>query len=101
MVLKGDTRQASENDAMWEDPIVAEVRRIREELAARFNSDVKAIFADMRKRQAALGPRMVSREKHAEPAGTVGQEPPPNSSAPSDSAAPVPATDPGPPATDH
>jgi hypothetical protein len=86
---------------MWEDPIVAEVRRIREELAARFNFDVKAIFADMRKRQAALGAMLVSREKQAEPAGTVGQEPPSNSSAPSDSVAPVPATDPGPLTTDH
>lgn len=44
---------------MWEDPIVAEVHRIREELAAKFNFDVKAIFADLRKRQAALGSRLV------------------------------------------
>ena len=29
---------------MWEDPIVAEVRRIREEYAARFNYDLEAIF---------------------------------------------------------
>jgi hypothetical protein len=44
---------------MWEDPIVAEVRRTREELAAAFDFDVKAIFADLRKRQTALGPRLV------------------------------------------
>jgi hypothetical protein len=52
---------------MWEDPIVAEVRRIREQLSERFDYDVKAIFADLRKRQAALGPRLVSRKKRAEP----------------------------------
>jgi hypothetical protein len=52
---------------MWEDPIVAEVHRIRAELAARFDFDVTAMFADMRERQAALGPRLVSLAKSAEP----------------------------------
>ena len=52
---------------MWEDPIVAEVHRIREELAARFDFDVAAMFADMRERQTALGPRLVSLAKPAEP----------------------------------
>lgn len=52
---------------MWEDPIVAEVHRIREELAARFNHDIHAMFADMRKRQSALGSRLVSLAKPAEP----------------------------------
>jgi hypothetical protein len=51
---------------MWEDPIVAEVRRVREQLAARFNFDVNAIFADIQKRQAALGPRLVSRVRPPE-----------------------------------
>ena len=51
---------------MWEDPIVAEVHRIREELAARFDYDIHAMFADMRKRQAALGSRLVSLAKSAE-----------------------------------
>jgi hypothetical protein len=53
---------------MWEDPIVAEVRRTREELSARFDFDVKAIFEDLRNRQKALGGRLVSRKKQAEPA---------------------------------
>ncbi|MCL6546967.1 MAG: hypothetical protein K6T61_17275 [Bryobacteraceae bacterium] len=44
---------------MWEDPIVADVHRIREKLAAEFNFDVTAIFADLRKRQPALGARLV------------------------------------------
>ena len=48
---------------MWEDPIVAEVHRAREELAAAFDFDVKAIFADLRKRQAALGARLVRPKK--------------------------------------
>ena len=48
---------------MWEDPIVAEVHRTREELAAAFDFDVKAIFADLRKRQAALGARLVRPKK--------------------------------------
>jgi len=45
---------------MWEDPIVAEVHRVREMLAAQFDFDIDAIFADMQKRQAALGDRLVS-----------------------------------------
>ncbi len=52
---------------MWEDPIVAEVHRTREQLAAKFNFDVNAIVADIRKRQAAFGSRLVSLAKPAEP----------------------------------
>ena len=44
---------------MWEDPIVAEVRRVREELAGRFNFDIHAIFADIRSRERQLGNRLV------------------------------------------
>ena len=51
---------------MWEDPIVAEVHRTREMLAAKFNFDIDAIFADMQKRQAALGGRLVHQKKRAE-----------------------------------
>jgi len=52
---------------MWEDPIVAEVHRTREMLAAKFNFDVEAIFADIRKRQAALGDRLVLQRTRAQP----------------------------------
>ena len=52
---------------MWEDPIVAEVHRTRKMLAAKFNFDIDAIFADMQKRQAALGERLVSPQMRAEP----------------------------------
>ncbi|HEY2910389.1 MAG TPA: hypothetical protein VGI99_09085 [Gemmataceae bacterium] len=44
---------------MWEYPIVAEVHRTREMLAAKFGFDIDAIFADMQKRQAAFGDRLV------------------------------------------
>ena len=52
---------------MWEDPIVAEIHRTREKLAAEFNYDVKAIFADLRKRQVSLGARLIPQKKRAEP----------------------------------
>ena len=52
---------------MWEDPIVAEVHRVREKLAAEYNFDVTAFFADLRRRQAALGARLVLATKRAEP----------------------------------
>jgi hypothetical protein len=51
---------------MWEDPIVAEVHRTRRELAEKFDFDVDAIVADIRQRQVALGPRLVSLAKRAE-----------------------------------
>ena len=52
---------------MWEDPIVAEVHRAREKLAADCNYDIDAFFADVRKRQASLGNRLVPQKKRAEP----------------------------------
>jgi hypothetical protein len=56
---------------MWEDPIVADVHRTREKLAADYDFDVKAIFADLRKRQTALGVRLVPQKKRAEPTAEV------------------------------
>ncbi len=52
---------------MWEDPIVAEVHRAREKLAADCNYDIEAFFAGVRKRQALLGDRLVLPKKRAEP----------------------------------
>jgi hypothetical protein len=52
---------------MWEDPIVAEVHRTRRELAEKFGFDINAIVDDIRKRQAALGSRLVSLAKPAKP----------------------------------
>jgi len=37
---------------MWTDPIVDELHRIREEHAARFNFDLDAIVADLRRVEA-------------------------------------------------
>ena len=36
---------------MWEDPIVAEVRKIREAHAAQFNYDLKAIYQDLKQQE--------------------------------------------------
>ena len=45
---------------MSRDPIVDEVRAVREKLAAKFNFDVRAIGEDARKRQAKSGHRVIS-----------------------------------------
>lgn len=56
---------------MWEDPIVEDVHRTRAKLAAEHGFDVKAIFADLRRRQAALGDRLVAQKERAEPTDDV------------------------------
>jgi hypothetical protein len=45
---------------VFEDPIVAEVRRIRDEHAARFGYDLDAIFRDLQDRQRTSGRQYVS-----------------------------------------
>ena len=45
---------------MREDPIVNEVRRRREEFAARFNFDVRSIAQDARKRQQESGRKVIT-----------------------------------------
>ena len=45
---------------MMKDEIVAQVRQAREQQAAKFNYDLKAIVADARKRQKDSGHQMVS-----------------------------------------
>ena len=52
---------------MNDDPIVASVRKVREELAAAFGYDVHAIFADLRRREAALGDRLVRQPETKRP----------------------------------
>jgi hypothetical protein len=52
---------------MWEDPIVAEVHRAREKLAAKYNYDIRVFFADVRKRQASLSSRLVPQRRPAKP----------------------------------
>ncbi len=41
---------------MKDDPIVAEVRRVRDQLARKFNYDIHAIFEDLRRRQGRTAP---------------------------------------------
>jgi hypothetical protein len=50
---------------MIEDPIVAEVRAVREQLAAKFDFDIDRIMADVRQRQRQFGDRLASFGKEA------------------------------------
>jgi hypothetical protein len=45
---------------MWEDPIVAEIRKIRDEHAAKFNYDIAAICEDIRRQEKESGRQYVS-----------------------------------------
>ena len=62
---------------MNDDPIVASVRRVREQLAAKFNYDVHAIFTDIRARESQAGDRLVrhpvrpNKAMHPSGGGTV------------------------------
>nr|WP_315874411.1 hypothetical protein [Leptodesmis sichuanensis] len=45
---------------MYQDTIVEEIHRIREEYSRSFNHDLKALFADLQKQQAASGRKVVT-----------------------------------------
>jgi hypothetical protein len=45
---------------MWEDPIVAEVRAVREKQAAALGYDIRKIVAAARRKQRSSGHRLVS-----------------------------------------
>ena len=45
---------------MWKDEIVEEVRRAREEYAARFNYDLEAIYQDIKKQEQQSAQKIVS-----------------------------------------
>jgi cell wall assembly regulator SMI1 len=45
---------------MYQDPIVEEIYRIREEYSRSFNHDLKALFADLQKQQAESGREVVN-----------------------------------------
>jgi hypothetical protein len=45
---------------MWHDPIVEEVRKAREEHAARFDFDLKRIFADLGEQERKSGREYVT-----------------------------------------
>jgi hypothetical protein len=52
---------------MLNDPIVASVRKTRDELAAAFDYDVHAMFTDLRKREAGLGDRLLKQPEPLQP----------------------------------
>jgi len=45
---------------MWKDEIVEEVRKAREEYAAKFDHDIDAIYKDIKRREAESGREFVS-----------------------------------------
>jgi hypothetical protein len=45
---------------MMNDPIVAEVRKVRQQHAAKFNFDLSAIFRDLKEKEKASGRQYVS-----------------------------------------
>jgi hypothetical protein len=45
---------------MWKDPIVEEVRKIREKHAAKFKYDLDAICRDLKEQERKSGRRLVS-----------------------------------------
>jgi hypothetical protein len=47
----------------WESPIVLEVRKVKEQLAAKFNYDIGAMFRDLREREKTSGHRYVDLSK--------------------------------------
>ena len=56
---------------MWKDPIVEETRSRREELARRFNYDIKAIGEALRRQHEVSGQKPITRpSKRVKPTGT-------------------------------
>lgn len=49
-------------DVMWKDPIVEEVRRVREEYAEAFNFDIDSIINDLQQ-QEIVGERIIVQVK--------------------------------------
>ncbi|QEG37929.1 hypothetical protein [Bythopirellula goksoeyrii] len=55
---------------MYTDPVLDEIREYRDNVAANFNYDVKAMIEDLRRRQKESGKPMVSRKPKCVPAAT-------------------------------
>ena len=51
---------------IWSDPIVAEVRRIRDAYAARFNYNLRAMYLDLKEQEKRSGRKTVSYAKDLE-----------------------------------
>jgi len=54
---------------MWEDPIVAEVRKHRQTRAAKFKYDIRAMVEDARKRERKSGHPIVSPRRRSKANG--------------------------------
>jgi hypothetical protein len=52
---------------MYQDEIVEEIHRIREEYSRSFNHDLRAIFADLQKQQAESKRKFVDRSHQSSP----------------------------------
>jgi hypothetical protein len=57
----------TEADPIWRDPIVADVRRIREELFAAAGRGIHEFCRRLREKQAQSGHQVVTRAPHAKP----------------------------------
>jgi len=60
---------------MTQDPIVAEVRRAREEYARRFDFDLWAIFEDLKRKERSIPHLLVNRARN-QPSIEQRQQPP-------------------------
>ncbi|MFM8332491.1 MAG: hypothetical protein ACKN9T_12445 [Candidatus Methylumidiphilus sp.] len=49
---------------MWQDPIIEQIHRIRDEYAQKFDYDLHAICEDLRKKQLDSGVKAISRPPH-------------------------------------
>jgi hypothetical protein len=71
-VAPADTRRTEEKLAMNDsDPIVDEIRRIREAHAARFNYDLQAIFQDIKEQQKRSGRTFVTFDRNGNLLGST------------------------------
>jgi len=55
---------------MWKDSIVEDVRKVREEHAAKFDFNLDAIYQDLKKREKKSGRKIVSLAKKLVPVGS-------------------------------
>lgn len=51
---------------IWSDPIVEEVRRVRDAYAARFHYDLRAIYRDLKRQERCGGRKIVSPTQDSE-----------------------------------
>ncbi|MEQ8210141.1 MAG: hypothetical protein RH917_09940 [Lacipirellulaceae bacterium] len=61
---------------MYSDPVIDEIRKHRDEYAAKFNYDLKAMAEDIRRRQKESGRATVSREPKRVTHAAVGKTEP-------------------------